>query len=37
MRADRTPPIVQADRLARALGMTLSEVFAEVEPEVIPS
>jgi hypothetical protein len=29
--------IVQADRLARALGTTLSQLFVEVEPEVIPS
>jgi hypothetical protein len=28
---ERTPSIVQADRLARALGTTLSEIFAEVE------
>jgi hypothetical protein len=28
--AERTPSIVQADRLARALGTTLSEPFAEV-------
>jgi transcriptional regulator with XRE-family HTH domain len=30
-RAERTPSIVQADRLARALGTTLSEMLAEVE------
>jgi transcriptional regulator with XRE-family HTH domain len=30
-RAERTPSIVAADRLARALGTTLSEMFAEVE------
>jgi len=30
-RAERTPAIVQADRLARALGTTLSEMLAEVE------
>jgi transcriptional regulator with XRE-family HTH domain len=30
-RAERTPSIVQADRLARALGMTLSEMLAEAE------
>jgi hypothetical protein len=29
--AKRTLSIVQADRLARALGTTLSEIFAEVE------
>ena len=31
------PSIVQAERLARALGTTLAEMFAEVKPEVIPS
>jgi hypothetical protein len=31
MRAERTPSIVQADRLARALGTTLSAMLAEVE------
>jgi len=30
-RAERTPSIVQAERLARALGTTLSEMLAEVE------
>ena len=30
-RAERTPSIVQADRLARALGTTLPEMLAEVE------
>jgi hypothetical protein len=30
-RAERTPSIVQADKLARALGMTLSGMLAEVE------
>jgi len=30
-RAERTPAIVAADRLARALGTTLSEMLAEVE------
>ena len=30
-RAERTPSIVQADRLARALGTTLTEMFGEVE------
>jgi transcriptional regulator with XRE-family HTH domain len=30
-RAERTPSIVQADRLARALGTTLSAMLAEVE------
>ena len=30
-RAERTPSIVQADRLARALGTTLSEMLWEVE------
>ncbi len=30
-RAERTPSIVQADRLARALGTTLSEMLAEVD------
>jgi hypothetical protein len=28
---ERTPSIVQDDRLARALGTTLSEMLAEVE------
>ena len=32
-RAERTPSIVQADRLARALGTTLSQLLAEVERE----
>lgn len=32
-RAERTPSIVQAERLARALGTTLSEMFAEVARE----
>jgi hypothetical protein len=36
-RTEASPTIVQADRLARALGTTLSEMLAEVEPEVIPS
>jgi len=30
-RAERTPSIVQADRLARALGTTLSAMLTEVE------
>lgn len=30
-RAERTPSIVAADRLARALGTSLAEVFAELE------
>lgn len=30
-RAERTPSIVTADRLARALGTTLATVFAELE------
>ncbi|QIN82779.1 helix-turn-helix domain-containing protein [Rubrobacter tropicus] len=30
-RAERTPSIVTADKLARALGTTLSEVFSELE------
>lgn len=30
-RAERTPSIVSADRLARALGSTLSGLFAELE------
>jgi transcriptional regulator with XRE-family HTH domain len=30
-RAERTPSIVQAERLARALGTTLSEMLAAVE------
>ena len=33
-RAERTPPIVQADRLARALGTTLAEIFGEIDREV---
>lgn len=32
-RAERTPSIVAADRIARALGTTLSEMFAELEQE----
>jgi len=32
-RAERTPFIVQAERLARTLGTTLSEMLAEVERE----
>jgi hypothetical protein len=35
--AERALSIVQAGRLARALGTTLAEVFGELEPEVIPS
>ncbi len=30
-RAERTPSIVAADRMARALGTTLGEMFAELE------
>jgi transcriptional regulator with XRE-family HTH domain len=30
-RAERTPSIVAADRIARALGTTLAEMFAELE------
>ena len=30
-RAERTPSIVQAEKLARALGTTLSEMLAELE------
>jgi hypothetical protein len=37
VKAERTLSIAQTDRLARALGTTLSEMFVEVEPEVIPS
>jgi hypothetical protein len=29
--AERTPSTVQADRLARALGTTLADMFAEVK------
>lgn len=32
-RAERTPSIVAADRLARALGTTLSEMLTELERE----
>jgi transcriptional regulator with XRE-family HTH domain len=32
-RAERTPSIVQAERLASALGTTLAEMLAEVERE----
>jgi transcriptional regulator with XRE-family HTH domain len=32
-RAERTPSIAQADRLARALGTTLSEMLGEMERE----
>jgi transcriptional regulator with XRE-family HTH domain len=32
-RAERTPSIVAAERLARAVGTTLAEMFAEVEQE----
>jgi transcriptional regulator with XRE-family HTH domain len=32
-RAERTPSIVQADRIARALGTTLAEMFADLERE----
>jgi len=35
-RAERTPSIGQADRLARALGTTLSEMLAEVEASKPP-
>lgn len=30
-RAERTPSIVTADKLARALGTTLADLFAELE------
>ncbi len=30
-RAERTPSIVSADKLAKALGTTLSELFSETE------
>lgn len=30
-RAERTPSIVAADRIARALGTTLAEMFVELE------
>ena len=30
-RAERTPSIVSADRIARALGITLAGMFAELE------
>lgn len=30
-RAERTPSIVAADKIARALGTTLADVFAEME------
>jgi hypothetical protein len=30
-RAERTPSIVAADKLARALGTTLSSMFSELE------
>jgi hypothetical protein len=32
-KAQRTPSIVQAERLAQALGTTLSEMLSEVEQE----
>jgi hypothetical protein len=32
-RAERTPSIVAADKLAKALGTTLSEMLAELERE----
>ena len=32
-RAERTPSIVAADRLAKALGTTLAEIFDELERE----
>jgi len=32
-RAERTPSIVQAEKLAKALGTTLAEMFAELERE----
>ena len=32
-RAERTPSIVTADRIARASGTTLAEMFAELEQE----
>ena len=32
-RAERTPSIVNADRIARALGSTLSAMFLELEQE----
>ena len=30
-RAERTPSIISADRLTKALGTTLADVFAELE------
>jgi transcriptional regulator with XRE-family HTH domain len=30
-RAERTPSIIAADRLARALGTTMSSIFSELE------
>jgi transcriptional regulator with XRE-family HTH domain len=36
-RAERTPSIVAADRLAKALGTSLTEMFGELEREVISS
>lgn len=33
MRAERTPSIVSANKLARALGTTLAGLFAELEQE----
>lgn len=35
-RAERTPSIVAADRIARALGTTLSEMFKELERKSAP-
>jgi transcriptional regulator with XRE-family HTH domain len=32
-RAERTPSIVAADKLARALGITLSSMFSELEQD----
>jgi transcriptional regulator with XRE-family HTH domain len=32
-RAERTPSIVAADRIAKALGITLADLFAELERE----
>ncbi len=33
-RAERTPSIVTADKLAKALGTTLSRLFLEVEEDL---
>lgn len=36
-RADVMPSLATADKLARALGLTLADLFAQAEPQPLPS